>query len=121
MVLACSAPSPAIEGWILVLTGLHEETNEDDLYELCADHGDIKQLHLNLDRRTGYVKGYALVEYAEKKVSKHHQYAQRCCRHGWAYMDAAAAPPNLATARVITAATGGAAGWLSRADDVKPQ
>jgi len=54
----------SIEGWIVVLTGLHEETNEDDLYELLADHGDVKQLHLNLDRRTGFVKGYCLAEFA---------------------------------------------------------
>ncbi|KAK6907531.1 RNA-binding protein 8A [Kwoniella mangroviensis CBS 10435] len=60
----------SVEGWIIIVTGLNEETTEEDLQDLFGDYGEVKNLSMALNRRTGYVMGYALIEFPEKEQAE---------------------------------------------------
>jgi len=86
-------PARSVEGWVLIVTGLHEEAQEDEVVDRFGEFGQVRNVQMNLDRRTGFVKGYALVEFlkkneaekAKKGMDKEEMYGKEV-RVDWAFV-----------------------------------
>jgi RNA-binding protein 8A len=63
-------PIRSVEGWVVFVTNLHDETREDDLSDAFAEYGTVQMVKMNYDRRTGYGKGYALVEFQRRNEAQ---------------------------------------------------
>ena len=63
-------PLKSVNGYILFCTGLHEELTEEKIDDLFSEYGTVKSIKVNLDRKTGSLKGYALIEYEDIEEAK---------------------------------------------------
>ena len=63
-------PDRSVQGFVLFFRNIHPELKEDDLKDLLLDYGRPIDIKLPLDNRTGYLKGYGLVEFRERDVAE---------------------------------------------------
>jgi RNA recognition motif-containing protein len=63
-------PLKSVEGWVVFVTNLHEEAQENDVTDAFSECGTVKLVKMNFDGKTGLGKGYALVEYEKQSEAQ---------------------------------------------------
>jgi RNA-binding protein 8A len=46
----------AVEGYIIFISNLHDETTDADITDKFSKYGTVMNMQMPLDRRSGYVK-----------------------------------------------------------------
>jgi RNA-binding protein 8A len=82
----------AVEGWIIFVRNIHEESNEEDIFDAFSEFGEILNLNLNLDHQTGFTKGYAFIEFKTKQEGENaiesmneKEYREKKLKVSWAF------------------------------------
>lgn len=74
-------PERSVEGWTVFLSGLHEETTEDAIIDFITDmlpntnttntnSVNVREVKVAMDHRSGYAKGYGIVECREYREAR---------------------------------------------------
>ena len=58
----------SIEEWTLVINNVYNEASEEDITNLFREYGEVKNLYLHLDRRSGYTKVCCLIPHPSRFI-----------------------------------------------------
>lgn len=62
-------PTKSVDGWVVFVTNLHQDAQEDDVFDKFSEYGRVLQVKMNQDRQTCKGKGYALVQFEEQSAA----------------------------------------------------
>ncbi|KAF0977498.1 hypothetical protein FDP41_003490 [Naegleria fowleri] len=92
-------PIESVQGFVIFLSNIDINTEEDTLKDVLSDYGRVISLHYELSRRTGYPIGYALVKYETKEEAQQaihalngkHQFGNKIVKIDWCFKEG---PPS---------------------------
>ncbi|KAG2386253.1 hypothetical protein C9374_002699 [Naegleria lovaniensis] len=101
---SATQPIESVQGFVIFLSNIDINTEEDTLKDVLSDYGRVISLHYELSRRTGYPIGYALVKYETREeaqqaihaLNEKHKFGNKIVRADWCFKEG---PPIITTTR----------------------
>jgi RNA recognition motif-containing protein len=65
-------PQKSVKGWVLLVTGVHEEAQKNDIRDAFTEYGQVKSVRVKLDQKTGLVK---VTPWLTSRILQMHRYS----------------------------------------------